>query len=320
MKQLIFLVGMMTYCTLRSMVDPFWGVLMYYMLSVLRPQAIWEWALPQNIRWSLIAAVVTVVAVVMNLGSLKHRVVQNRFILGLAAFGFFLMGSYCLAKNYSIAEKIGWEYCKILIMLIISCYVVTERRHIRYLAWMILLCLMFLVYEVNYRYVFQHRLDIYHSGYGGMDNNGAALMLAMVIPFCFYFFQAEKTLVAVGVPVLYRAGRACGDADLFSWSHVKHSGNGGGDDVRVGPAEISPGRGDERISVSNGSCPGGPGNPDQVSFDPARRSRRLPSTAFHELAGGMGNCQRLSAFRCGIAKFEPVYQKLWLRYGRTDDP
>ena len=45
---------------------------------------------------------------------------------------------------------------------------------------------------MNSIYVFEGRLDIWRNGYGGLDNNGAGLMLAMAIPFQFFFFQAER--------------------------------------------------------------------------------------------------------------------------------
>jgi O-antigen ligase len=77
-------------------------------------------------------------------------------------------------------------------MILVSSYIIREKWHIKYLGWMIFLCLIYLVYEVNSLYLFSHRLDIYNNGYGGLDNNGAGLMLAMVIPFCYYFFLAER--------------------------------------------------------------------------------------------------------------------------------
>jgi probable O-glycosylation ligase (exosortase A-associated) len=192
MKQTIFMVVVMAYFSLRSIVDPFWGVMLYYGLAVLRPQSIWEWSLPSGVRWSFMAAMVAVVTLVLNFSSLKHRVIQRRFIPMILLFGLFLLGSYLFALDRRIAGIVGWEYAKIIIMLVVASYVIRERWHIKYLGWMIFLCLTYLVYEVNSLYMFNHRLDIYHNGYGGLDNNGAALMLAMAVPFCYCFFLAER--------------------------------------------------------------------------------------------------------------------------------
>jgi O-antigen ligase len=110
----------------------------------------------------------------------------------ITLWGLCLVGSYYYALDHEIAGKYGWEYFKIIIMLLLSCFIVTERWHVRYLAMMIFGCLIYLVYEINALYLFKHRLDIFHIGFGGYDNNGAALLITMVIPFCYYFFQAER--------------------------------------------------------------------------------------------------------------------------------
>lgn len=191
-KQMIFLVGTMGFFSLRSFADPFWGILMYYGLAVLRPQAIWEWSLPKGIRWSLFAAIVAIVTAIMNVPSLKQRTAQRQFLPMLFGFGVCLYMSYFFAKDQSVATAVGWEYAKIIIMLFVACYVVRERWHVRYMGWMIFLCLTYLVYEMNLEYVVNKRLDFYNKGYGGLDNNGAGLMLAMVIPFCYFFFLAER--------------------------------------------------------------------------------------------------------------------------------
>lgn len=196
MKQFLFLVAVMAYFSVRSLVDPFWAVLMYYGLAVLRPQAIWEWALNPAaggpVRWSVFAAIVVFVALIFHLASLRPRAASWPFIALIALFGLCLVGSHHVALDPAIAGRSGWEMAKILIMLFLSCFIVTQRRHVRYLAFMILVCLVYLVYEVNALYIFDRRLDIYHHGYGGLDNNGAALMLAMAAPFCYFFFQAER--------------------------------------------------------------------------------------------------------------------------------
>jgi probable O-glycosylation ligase (exosortase A-associated) len=191
-KQIIFLVCTMGFFTFRSFADPFWGILMYYGLAVLRPQAIWEWSLPKGIRWSFFAAIVVLVTTILNIPSLKQRTTQRQFLPMLFAFGVCLFFSFFFAKDLALATVVGWEYAKIIIMVFIGSYVIRERWHVRYLGWMIFLCLIYLVYEMNLQYVVDKRLNFYNKGYGGLDNNGAGLMLAMVVPFCYFFFLAER--------------------------------------------------------------------------------------------------------------------------------
>jgi probable O-glycosylation ligase (exosortase A-associated) len=191
-KQLIFLVCTMGYFSIRSIIDPFWGIFMYYGFAVLRPQALWDWVLPDGIRWSYIAAIVAIVAAFIKFPSLK-RVSYSQFLPILLLFSLCLFMSYIFAIDQTRALTVGMDYAKILLMLIVASYVVREKWHVRYLGWMIFVCLTYLVYEVNMKYLFEsRRMDIYTHGYGGYDNNGAALMLAMVVPFCFYYFFAER--------------------------------------------------------------------------------------------------------------------------------
>ncbi len=192
MKQTILLIAMMLYFSCRAFVDPFWAILMYYGLAVLRPQYIWQWSLPKGIRWSLYAALVAIGITILKHKLLKPKRVEPIFLPLIFLFAFFLAGSYYGAMDKDIAGKAGWEYAKILIMIVISSYVITERKHVRYLAWMIFICLAYVSFEMNDLYLFHGNLFIYHHGFGGFDNNGAALMLAMGIPFGFFFFFAER--------------------------------------------------------------------------------------------------------------------------------
>ncbi len=68
---------------------------------------------------------------------------------------------------------------------------------------------MSIAYEVNSLYVFQGRLDVYKRGYGGLDNNGAGLMLAMGVPLAIFAWEGSKHWVrwafAAALPLLLHA-------------------------------------------------------------------------------------------------------------------
>ena len=60
--------------------------------------------------------------------------------------------------------------------------------------------------KVNF---FQGRLDVYNRGYGGLDNNGAGLMLAMGIPMAVYAWEGVsrwwRWLFIAAVPPMLHA-------------------------------------------------------------------------------------------------------------------
>jgi probable O-glycosylation ligase (exosortase A-associated) len=192
MKQLILLIAVMLFMSLRAIRDPFWAVLMYYGFSVLRPQAIWEWALPSGIRWSFYAAIVCAAMVVIRPSAFSVMKASRSFIVCLAVLILLIGMSYFGAISRETAGMHISNMVKIAIMLIISAFAITSIKHIRYLAWMIFLCTLFIAYEVNFTYVFRgYNLRVFETGFGGYDNNNIALIAAMVIPFCWFFFFAE---------------------------------------------------------------------------------------------------------------------------------
>lgn len=189
MKQLLFMTIMTAICVTGAVVHAFWGVFLYYIFAVLRPQYLWEWSLPQGIRWSLIAAIAAIIGVVLSAPKIITRGRWNRVATLIIIYGSLLILSTFNAINSQVASRWGTEYAKIIIMAIIATIVIDHLRHVKYLAIMIFLCIGYIAYEINSLYVFDNRLDIFHYGYGGLDNNGAGLMLAMGIPFAYCFFR-----------------------------------------------------------------------------------------------------------------------------------
>src|SRR5208282_4025941 len=64
-KQLLVMVALTLLGTVGVFVlDPFYGVAIYYLYAVLRPQYIWEWSLPTNVTWSFYVAICAIVAAV----------------------------------------------------------------------------------------------------------------------------------------------------------------------------------------------------------------------------------------------------------------
>lgn len=209
MKQAVFLILMMGFFTVRAFSDPAWALVSYYGLAVLRPQAIWQWALPTGIRWSLYAALIAIVMSVKRLSATVPRAIGGGFIILLIAFGTLVVFSASAAKvSKAVAWTNTWEYVKIIIMMLVSALVICRIRHLHALAWVIVVCLLYLTYEVNFLYLFEGRLDIHKYGYGGLDNNGAALMIAMVVPFCYASFAIHRKvwrwiLLAAAFPVAH---------------------------------------------------------------------------------------------------------------------
>src|SRR5713101_4006169 len=77
MKQLAFMIVATLFGTAGVyLASPFYGVFVYYLFAVLRPQYLWEWSLPEGVNWSLYVAVATIIAAL--LGVRDRRTADSR--------------------------------------------------------------------------------------------------------------------------------------------------------------------------------------------------------------------------------------------------
>lgn len=192
MKQLAFMIGMLTIGSLGSLYHPFWALMLYYGFAVLRPQYLWDWSLPQGVRWSLFAAVIVMISCVINFSKLVERRRFNAVLGLMLVYALLLLASILTAYDPAIAMQWGREYGKIFFIAVIASLVVRHLWQIRLLTIMILLTLGYIAWEINYLYLVNGRLDIFHRGFGGLDNNGAGLMVAMGVPIAFAFGVSAK--------------------------------------------------------------------------------------------------------------------------------
>ena len=100
----------------------------------------------------------------------------------MLAFGFLTIISVITAYDTATAQIYGIEYGKIILMSVMAIILIQHVGQIRMIATMILLMLGYIAWEINSLYLIDGRLDIFHHGYGTLDNNGAGLMLGRVVP------------------------------------------------------------------------------------------------------------------------------------------
>jgi probable O-glycosylation ligase (exosortase A-associated) len=202
MKQFILLIAMVLVGSTGSLFNPFWGLMLYYTLSVLRPQDLWDWAMPEPWPWSRMAAGAVIVGVFLNLSEIWQRLRINLVPALLVLYGLLLTLSTLTAHDPGWSQHWLLEYAKVLLLAFITCIVVHRFWHIRTLAAVIVMATGYIAWEINYRYFFDGRLDIFHYGFGDLDNNGAGLMLAMGIPFAYAFAVSASRWWMRGVSAL----------------------------------------------------------------------------------------------------------------------
>jgi probable O-glycosylation ligase (exosortase A-associated) len=193
MNQLIFMVIATLIGTVGVVFRPFLGVAVYYLFATLRPQFLWEWSLPDDVEWSRYVALASIAATVaVLLGVLRAAPkgaapVRRRFgrsQLAILLFGIWISATYFMARDQNAAYPYFIEYLKIFLMMAVSMALLCTVNQLLFLIAQSTLALGYIAIEINDLYFRQHYLGIHRNGYGGLDNNGAGLMLAMGVPTC----------------------------------------------------------------------------------------------------------------------------------------
>jgi probable O-glycosylation ligase (exosortase A-associated) len=124
-------------------------------------------------------------------------------------FGAWVLVTFATARNRDVAYSWLVEYLKILLMYAVAAYLIRTPGQVWALFLMVALALAYIAYEVNFLYLAHHYLGIVRNGYGGLDNNGAGLMLSMGVPLCWFAFEGMSRWWRWGflalIPVLIHA-------------------------------------------------------------------------------------------------------------------
>jgi probable O-glycosylation ligase (exosortase A-associated) len=177
---------------------------------VLRPQFLWKWSLPEGVTWSFYVAIATIAGTIMYgpeiLGVVRHKPspgseedgpAQGRWLTTAHIFVYFfavwVVLSYLTARVRSeMATLFLIDYAKYFLMFFISAIVLRTVRQVWILFILTGLAIGYVAYEINFLYFVNGYLGIVHNGYGGMDNNGAGLYLAMGVPLCFFAWEVQR--------------------------------------------------------------------------------------------------------------------------------
>jgi probable O-glycosylation ligase (exosortase A-associated) len=220
--QFLFLCAMTAFGWWGSLfVSPFVGLWTYYLFTVIRPQFLWEYALqsfPVG-HWAFYVSMPLIATFVLwnlNLLSYGKNEVGMRFRprlmaghLLMIAFGAWISMSYFFSRNQAVSQDWYGEYIKIMVVFFIAGRVIRTPEQVRKILVMIAICLSYISLEVFQEYAIKGYLMLYKRGFAGLDNNGAALMIAMGIPVCYFCWEMTKGwyrhLYLISIPFLMYA-------------------------------------------------------------------------------------------------------------------
>lgn len=209
---------------------PFAGVLVYYLYAVLRPQFLWEWSLQpfgaHDVAWSFYVAVAAMLSTLLtatgiirfpssgpSAGLPPPKLGPTHFLLW--AFAIHVTLSFLFARNPTHALPFYTECVKLFVMFTVAAFAVRRLSQVWVLLATVGLADVFVAYEMNFHYFANGYMFLSQQGFGGLDNNGAALMFAMGVPVCYFLWESTRHplrwVYVVGIALL-------GHAVLLSFS------------------------------------------------------------------------------------------------------
>src|SRR5438874_8051661 len=207
MKQFAFLLAV----TAFGMAASFWwtpyaGVALYYWYAVLRPHYLWQWQLvsaPVALPWSFLVAVAAIASYAcwaagfITYGRAETTVLRYRpkFTVAhwmMTAFAAQITLSYACSNDRQHSEDWFGEYLKIFGMYFLASRVVRTPRQVWGLYMLVMLALAYIAWEMNMIYLTTRQLVIAKSGFAGLDNNGAGLLLALGVPLCYFAWEFTR--------------------------------------------------------------------------------------------------------------------------------
>lgn len=182
---------------------PYVPLVTYYLFAILRPQYLWIWQLQQfpEFGWSFYVAGAALLSylpwVFGVVGSLKDplRRVFPPFVFShrvMVIFSIWVSLSYAYANNQDWAWLTYQEFLKIVAMYMLATQVIRSFGQVWGLYMTVTAALAYIALDVNQLYFETGYLVLYKRGFAGLDNNGAALMMAMGIPLCYFAWEFTK--------------------------------------------------------------------------------------------------------------------------------
>ena len=204
MSQFLFLIALTAGGMLGTLFrGPFVPFCVYVLFAVLRPQFLWRWQLSTmpEMNWSLYISVAALgsylpwVAGMFGTARDPERYVHPPFTWShkvMCLFALWMTLSYLFANDMVRAYPVYEDFLKIFVMYVLGTQIVRMVWQVKVLYLVMALSVAYIGMDIVHLYLTTGYLVLVKRGFAGLDNNGAALMLAMGIPLCYFAFEFTK--------------------------------------------------------------------------------------------------------------------------------
>ncbi len=178
-------------------IAPFYALCAYYVFSILRPQFLWFWVFAESdTRFSFWVGLSCLVGWAMSgfgqwgkLSAIKWPLMGLGVYLACGAFTTFTQ-----AIDQTRALDFYMPQLKIGLMTLVTITLVRSAEHIKALSWVVCAAIGYLAWVFNSQYYFDGWNRIWPAGFGGVDNNGFAMIMVTAVPLSFFIGINAKQL------------------------------------------------------------------------------------------------------------------------------
>jgi O-antigen ligase len=173
-----------------SLFNPFIGLLVYVCFAIVRPEAMWGFALPSG-NYSRIVAVALLTGWAMN-GFGDWNFGRARGVVWcLIGFAACYVASAVVASNQAVAWADVEAKMKIFVPFVVGMTTIRSLDQVKQLTWVIMLSQGYVAFEMNLSYISGfNRVKELH--FGSMDNNCVSIAMACGAGFAFFLGLAEQ--------------------------------------------------------------------------------------------------------------------------------
>jgi probable O-glycosylation ligase (exosortase A-associated) len=184
MKGLVF-TYLLTYGgAIVSIRRPFIGLLVYVCFAIIKPEAMWPWAVPEG-NYSLIIAVALLIGWVLgNFGN--WRLGRARGIVYIL-ITYWAWMAFCalLAPNSQVAWYYVEQQSKVFLPFLVGITTLDSIDKLKQLLWVIVLSQGYVAFELNLAYLNGFN-QVREIGFAGMDNNSVSIAMVTGVGMAFF--------------------------------------------------------------------------------------------------------------------------------------
>jgi O-antigen ligase len=200
MKGLIFTLLLTYGGAVASLFRPFFGLLIYICFAVIKPEALWPWAVPEGNYSRIVFIALAVGWAFAGFGTWRFG--RARLIAVLLCFyEFWVVVSALGAPDQELAWAIVEENAKIVLPVIVGLSLVDSIEKLKQIAWVIVISHGFLALEFNISY-YEGFNRLVAVGFAGMEEKTVALTMVVTAGATMFFALNTRSLLLRGIAIL----------------------------------------------------------------------------------------------------------------------